>query len=27
MQYVVEPGGISENKDVVVLGLKTAATF
>lgn len=27
VQYVVEPGGISENKDVVVLGLKTAATF
>jgi porin len=27
IQYVVNPGGISENKDVVVLGLKTAATF
>jgi porin len=27
VQYVVNPGGISENKDVVVLGLKTAATF
>ncbi|PZM14891.1 porin [Rhizobium tubonense] len=27
IQYVVNPGGISENKDVVVLGLKTAASF
>ncbi|MEZ2132345.1 MULTISPECIES: carbohydrate porin [unclassified Sinorhizobium] len=27
IQYVLDPGGISENKDVVVLGLKTTATF
>jgi porin len=27
IQYVLNPGGISENKDVVVLGLKTAANF
>ena len=27
LQYVVDPGGISENKNVFVLGLKTAATF
>jgi len=27
VRYVVDPGGIAENKNVVVQGLKTAATF
>lgn len=27
VQYVVDPGGIDDNKNVVVLGLKTSATF
>ena len=27
LQFVHDPGGISQNKDAVVLGLKVAATF
>lgn len=27
IQYIIDPGGISQNEDVLVLGLKTAATF